>query len=280
MPSSGASTTSGPPGPQADSEVRGRTVVSALPLWFRELSGLLVGWVLFSALQGRAGHDHALAFANARSIQRLEQSWHLALEGGINHLLVAHVVLSELAGYLYAGVLVAPILTLVWLFLRHRGQYVVARRVLVVMTAASLPFFWLFPVAPPRFAQPGVVDVLAVHDILGGAGAGARAGDSLVNLYAATPSLHVAWACWTAFAIHLALQADHPRSARWAWGYAVLASVDVVATGNHYLVDVLAGALLFAVVLFVVAVLPARRRRRGARVLLGQSSPTHLMDPP
>jgi PAP2 superfamily len=44
-----------------------------------------------------------------------------------------------------------------------------------------------------------MTDILATHDILGAADP--HGATSLVNLYAAMPSLHVAWAAWCATAI-------------------------------------------------------------------------------
>ena len=56
-----------------------------------------------------------------------------------------------------------------------------------------------WPAAPPRLAVPGMTDILVTHDILGAANP--HGATSLVNLYAAMPSLHVAWAAWCATSI-------------------------------------------------------------------------------
>jgi hypothetical protein len=67
--------------------------------------------------------------------------------------------------------------------------------------------------------------------------------EGLVNLYAAMPSLHVAWALWCAVAIVLALRT------RWrhlAWLYPLWTTWVVAATANHYFLDALAGAALAA----------------------------------
>src|SRR5262249_21298251 len=59
-----------------------------------------------------------------------------------------------------------------------------------------------------------------------------------VNEYAAFPSLHVAWAAWCAWALSLALPG---RWRRLVWLYPALTSLVVVGTGNHYVLDVVAG---------------------------------------
>ena len=65
------------------------------------------------------------------------------------------------------------------------------------------------------------------------------------NEYGSMPSLHVAWAVWVALTV-----ASMTTSRAWratAWTHVALTSVVVIATGNHYLLDVLAGALTCAV---------------------------------
>jgi membrane-associated phospholipid phosphatase len=63
--------------------------------------------------------------------------------------------------------------------------------------------------------------------------------------YASMPSLHVAWAVWCVLALY-------PVARHWALralavAYPVLTTLVVVATGNHYFLDVIAGALLSCV---------------------------------
>jgi membrane-associated phospholipid phosphatase len=54
------------------------------------------------------------------------------------------------------------------------------------------------------------------------------------------PSLHIAWAAWSALAVWRIFA--HRRWAALVWAYPVVTAVAVMATGNHYLLDVLAGA--------------------------------------
>jgi membrane-associated phospholipid phosphatase len=57
--------------------------------------------------------------------------------------------------------------------------------------------------------------------------------------YGAFPSLHLAWAVWTAV---VAAWLVRPRWLKWLWlGYPLITASVVVATGNHYVLDVLAG---------------------------------------
>ena len=70
------------------------------------------------------------------------------------------------------------------------------------------------------------------------------------------PSLHVAWALWCTFAVW-AVRKDRPARAVAAC-YAAATAMVVMATANHYFLDVVGGAVT-TVVAFSIAV------RRGLR---------------
>ena len=137
----------------------------------------------------------------------------------------------------------------------------------MLATTAANVVFWTWPVAPPRFAVPGMTDVLARYRILG---AGRPHGpDSLVNLYAAMPSLHVAWAAWCAAAI---VAATRGRWRHLAWLYPAATTVVVLATANHFLADAAAGLAVTALGLLAPAPprgrmppSPGRAARAGGR---------------
>ncbi len=142
----------------------------------------------------------------------------------------------------YYGILhftVTP-LVLVWLRLRRAEVYSVLRTTLVVASAVALVGYWLLPMAPPRLAVPGIVDTLKVNDILSAASPTGPA--ALANQYAAMPSLHVAWAVWVALALVVAFQDSRLRHL--AWAYPAVTTMVVVGTGNHFVTDTAAGALV------------------------------------
>jgi hypothetical protein len=135
-----------------------------------------------------------------------------------------------------------PAFVLAWLLFRHPGHYGRARTALAVITAAAFVCFRLFPVAPPRLlpARFGIQDMLAVPD-----GSGhfetsliTTAGDK----YASMPSLHVAWAVWSALALYPVVR--HWLLRVLVSAYPVMTTLVVVATGNHFFLDAMAGALL------------------------------------
>jgi hypothetical protein len=65
----------------------------------------------------------------------------------------------------------------------------------------------------------------------------------MVNLYAAMPSLHVAWAVWCAVAV---ATATHTRWRHLAWLYPVATTFVVLASANHFVLDAAGGAAITA----------------------------------
>ena len=125
---------------------------------------------------------------------------------------------------------------LAWLYLRRPAAFPRLRSGLVLATAAANVVFWAWPAAPPRFSVPGMTDILVTRDILGAAHP--RGATSLVNLYAAMPSLHVAWAAWCALAV---VTASRSRWRRLAWLYPAVTTLVVLASANHFLLDAAGG---------------------------------------
>jgi len=210
----------------------------------REVFLLALGFVVFTYLHGLAGRDVASATANALALQSMERALQIDVERAANGWLAGHPTLIQLAVFNYRAYYVVLVGVLLWAFLRHAEVYPVVRRTLLAMMALALPVFWLLPMSPPRFALPGVVDIIAEHDIIGGHAA--REIGNGQNHYSAMPSMHVAFSAWCAYAVWSALRASHPRLALLAWAYPVVMVADVITTGNHYVLDVVGSAALLA----------------------------------
>ncbi len=216
--------------------------------WPLELLVCVLGNALYEAVRAMAQASPSAAFAHAREIEAMEPEAIRALERGLNGWLSEHSMLATSAGYYYTCLhLTVAIVLLIWLWLRWPLVYARARTVLFAMTVGALAVFWAFPVAPPRLSVPGAVDTLVQQHIFGAQGG--STGHGLVNLYAAMPSLHVAWACWVAWAISATTRS------RWrllTWCYPVLTTMVVLATANHYLLDAVAGAVTLVLVIILV----------------------------
>ncbi|MEO6821902.1 MAG: phosphatase PAP2 family protein [Candidatus Nanopelagicales bacterium] len=212
-----------------------------LPPWWVEFLGLALGYVLYQGVQILVTGSKASAVARARDVWAVERALHLDPEIWLNHIVAGSHVLVVVTG-LYYGILhfaVTPAV-LIWLRVCRHGSYARLRNVLVVTSVAALVVFWLLPLAPPRLSVPDVIDTLKAGNILSAARPYGPA--RLADQFAAMPSLHVAWAVWVALALVVALPGVRMRYL--AWLYPLCTVLVVLGTGNHFLADVVAGALL------------------------------------
>ena len=129
---------------------------------------------------------------------------------------------------------------LVALYRRRDPGYHALRRACVLAHLGAEPVFLVFPTAPPRVLE-GFVDTISEvsgfdieHPFL----------VRFYNPVAAMPSLHVAFATVTGAAI--AERVESPTAKVAAYAYAPLVALVVTATGNHYVLDTVAGAALGA----------------------------------
>ncbi len=220
---------------------------------------LIVGCLLraYDVVREHADLRQGPAIAHGRALLSAERRVGLDLEAGASRWTAAHHLL-ELASssyYQYAHVTVTMTL-LLWTWLHRPSLYRWARTSLVLVNLAGLTVFFLLPVAPPRLLPgAGVVDGAVT------VGRAAVIAHVHADQYGAMPSLHVAWAVWVAVVGWQVLPA------RWRSPvalYPVLTAAVVVMTGNHYLLDIPAGAVVAALALQhrLAGDLAVRRRSR------------------
>jgi PAP2 superfamily len=213
---------------------------------------LLLGTLVFTYFHAAAGKSATAAGANARALQSVERALHLDIERTVNAWLAGHSALIQPAVYFYRLYYVAVLGVLLWVFLRHAEVYLRVRRTLVAMALLVLPVFWAVPMSPPRFALPGIVDIVAEHDLWGSHAS--RDLDNGQNHFSAMPSMHVGWSLWCAYAVWSALRAAHPRAALLSWVFPLIMIAVVLTTGNHYVLDVVGSGLLLVISIGAVSV--------------------------
>ncbi|NUT91138.1 MAG: phosphatase PAP2 family protein [Saccharothrix sp.] len=216
--------------------------------WYFEAPLLVVGYLLFGLARAAVDRGEPAATDNALLVQRLEQVLRIAVEYPLNHAMLDHPVAIHTTGYFYRLSVLAVPAVLIWLYVKRPARYGHLRTVLVVMMLLDLLLVWLYPEAPPRFAQPGIVDHMADHDIL--FSAESRVPRPGVNLLAAMPSMHVAWTTWCAYAVFSSLRS---RAAWAVWLFPLATAFIVLVTGHHYVLDIVAGVALVAVVAAITA---------------------------
>jgi hypothetical protein len=213
---------------------------------------ILVAWLiwLFDAINNLAPVRQGLAVSDGERVLDLERSLRLAPEHALDSWLARHGTLSQIVVFWYENVHIAVTLAvLAWLWWRRPDLLGVMRATLIVVTLIALAIFWSFPVAPPRMLPGGYVDLVAVVHHLPAWQLGATALHS--NQLCSMPSLHVAWATWCAIAVWRIAERRLPRAL--AVIYPFLTSFAVMATGNHYLADAVAGAAITLAIYFALS---------------------------
>ena len=199
-------------------------------------------YAAYLLVRRRVWHDggREQALRNAQRVVAFERRWHLHIEPHVHH---AAVRLPRLVRVLNASYVVCTVgLTVGWLVGLHgRGDrdFRAERIAAVLAFIGALPAFATFPTAPPRRLD-GFVDTMATR----GAGLDHPVLVRFYNPVAAVPSIHVALAVVTG--LGLSRRARGPLR-RMTWrSYPAAVALVVIATANHFVVDVLAGAALGA----------------------------------
>jgi hypothetical protein len=240
-----------------------RAVIRRPRLWIELLVVAFLCWI-YDDLTNLAPLRRAAAYAHASSILHLETRLHVDPEAALDHWLSHHHALAVIVSNYYDNAHFVITLGLVgWLWWSRPALYRPLRTALVLTNVIAMAVFWLYPTAPPRLLKPSVyLDVVASTHAFGSWHAGTLA--TAANQLAAMPSLHIAWAAWSSYALWRIYEGR-----RWAaavWLYPVVTSFAVMATGNHFLLDVVAGFVTFVVAVVAAERFYERRRRSAARV--------------
>ena len=217
----------------------------ARPLWWVEILMLAVLYGVYSLVRNSVGDVVARAYANGREILAVEDAWGLALERGLNGWVHRTDVVADAVALHYATLhfLVTPAV-LTWLFVRRPTHYRAASGILMVTTALALIGFYWLPTAPPRLlADEGFVDVMSQTSTWGWwPASGTPGSDAISNQFAAMPSLHCAWAAWCGIVLVLLVRRTWVRVVALVYPFSTF--FVVLGSGNHYLLDVLAGLVV------------------------------------
>jgi hypothetical protein len=244
-------------GPAAGSFSR---VESTRTRWWVE--ALVIVWLcwVYDAITNFAPLRLHAALSHAAGVLAAEGRLGIDPELSLDRWLAGHHTLAlAVSDYYDNAHFIVTLGLLGWLWVRRADIYRPLRNVLVLTNVIAFAVFWLYPVAPPRMlTHDGFSDVVASTHAFGSWHTGALA--SAANQLAAMPSLHMAWAAWCA----VVLWRLSPRV--WTRGVAVLypcmTAFAVLATGNHYVLDVLAGLATLAAAMLIEATILRKIRPR------------------
>ena len=236
-------------------------------VWWKEVALVAGFYLAYAKIRNINGHHAgspaqvARATRDAMRIIDGERWLHLFHEQGMQAAALHHLWLIKAANVFYGSChFIVTAAVLVWLYRYRPDRYRRWRSILGVSTALALVGFTLFPTLPPRLlpAPYGFVDTLGRYGGLWTFNSGVV--EHISDPFAAMPSLHLVWATWCGAAL-----CDGSQR-RWvgavAVAYPIVTAVAVIITGNHYVLDLVAGCAVLAAGWWLVGV-AERRRARG-----------------
>jgi hypothetical protein len=218
-------------------------------------TGYLTYFGVRAVTEGRV--DDALD--NAASLLHVEQLLGIAWEGTIQSVVAGSRTLQAIVNAIYIyGHWPVLIIAGVLLFRYRRDHYYTLRNACLLTGLLGLFVFALFPVAPPRLTELPLLDTVthgspAYRQILP---------PDLVNQYAAMPSFHAGWNLAVGIVVYRATR--HWALRGFAVAMPVAMAFSVVATANHFVIDVVVGVALVLLALAVQHAASAPRAVVGA----------------
>ena len=200
--------------------------------------------------QGR----EAVALANGVFFMNLEKAlgiwWEPWIQGRVSAVEPLMTLLVWIYQYAHLPIIIGA---MVWVFTQRRGAWVLYRNWFLAMNFVAVFVFALLPTAPPRMIfTSGVADINFLH----GVRTAILENGLLANPFAAMPSLHFGYALFIGIMLYALARGRWTRYL--GFFYAAVVLVAIVATGNHFIVDAVAGALVaLAAWAFAVNVQPS-----------------------
>jgi membrane-associated phospholipid phosphatase len=224
-----------------------------LPRGYADFGYQLLIWFGFLAAyqvaRGFADRDPTRAFENGWRVIDLEQRLTGLRELTFQGWTESSHFLAVLVSWTYWNSEFTVIgLALLWVYFRRNGAFTRFRNTILLANVLGLVGYVLLPTAPPRFfTSMGFTNTLGQF---GGLNHGSGLVELAANPYAAMPSLHAADALIVG--VVLASVVRH-----WPWKvlwllWPVWVWFAVMATANHFWLDVLAGIVLGTIALALV----------------------------
>jgi hypothetical protein len=225
--------------------LQARVLPHGWPDVLRQISLFGAAYLAYRFVRGLVEGDANEAFAHARDLISLERSLHVFVEPSIQAWASGSHFLMVVASWTYVNAQTSvTVAALVYLYMRHNRNFYFVRNMFMIAMVIALVGYLVFPTAPPRFMPEwGFVD--SVSNFTGVHVDGHSASlNALTNLYAAVPSMHVAFALMIGGTLSRLVR---HRIVRVLWLlYPLLMAFVIVVTANHFIFDAVLGALTAA----------------------------------
>lgn len=204
--------------------------------WRTEVLLFVGAYAAYSLARGATPASFETALDNARLVVDVQARLGIGIERVLQEHLIGLPlmwVLNRL--YLIAQFAVLPA-ALVWVYRRRPDLYPRLRTTVIATWLIALPVYALFPTAPPRLAGIGILDTVSVQTSFA---LDSPLVTAFYNPVAAVPSLHAGFAFAIGIGVASATSRRWAKFAAVAWGPAI--ALVVIATGNHFVLDVVLG---------------------------------------
>lgn len=201
----------------------------------REVALVMTAYLVYYLARAIAADRVEDAFDNAHIIVSAEQALGIFVELPLQIALLGYDLLVHFFSLWYFwGHFPLIALFGIWALFRHPDDYRWARNAIFIAGALALIGYMAFPVAPPRLLPAaGFVDTLESAFVL-------KYSDStLVNQFAAVPSMHFGFAVIIGAALYRIFGGQ--RGAIVGLLIVSLMLTSIIVTGNHYFLDAVLG---------------------------------------
>ncbi len=214
------------------------------------------GILVYGAVRAVTEGSAAQAIANAQTIARIEHALGIAWEASAQSVAMTSDVLVDLGNWVYIwGHWPVILAALVITYLTHRGAYRLLRNAMFISGMIGFAFFFAVPTAPPRLAGMELVDTVLERST----SYRTLQPPSLTNQFAAMPSLHFGWNLLVGIVLFIAFTSLTVRV--FAVGMPILMGIATVTTANHFVLDLIVGAVLVGVAVGIAVGIDRTRRR-------------------
>lgn len=207
----------------------------------QELVVVVAAFLVYFAIRAAVVSRASEALLNAYDIIELERTlgiyWELEMQSWI---LDSYVAIRVMNWVYFWGHMPLVIVFAIWLYFSHRHHYRLVRNAFLASGAIAVVVYATYPLAPPRLVPfEGFVDTMALFDRVSYQ---AQETQAFVNPYAAMPSLHFGWSMLLGAVV--AWVGRTPLTVGFGILWPVAMFFSIVLTGNHFILDAVAGAIV------------------------------------
>jgi hypothetical protein len=217
--------------------------------------------LLYFGIRNLTAGNADTAFVNADRLIELERWLGIGWESALQSETVGSDAVVTLANWVYIWghwPVILGVATV--LYVHRRSHYYLLRNAMFASGLIGFAFFALFPVAPPRLIDLGLVDTVTQRSDA----YRALQPPGLTNQYAAFPSLHAGWNLLVAIVVVMAVAGVAIRLVAFALPIAMWLAV--VLTANHFVIDVAGGVLVVLVGLAIAIWIQGRQNASTLRL--------------